>query len=58
MREPREVGPVFGVFAGNRSITTSGTKIYRVRSGKIVEIAGHDDVLGVLQQLGVIDLEV
>jgi predicted ester cyclase len=36
-----------------REIRTSGTKIYRVRDGKVVEIAGHDDVLGVLRQLGI-----
>ena len=49
--------PVLGAFAEHRSISTSGTKIYRVRSGKIAEIAGHDDVLGVLRQLGLVDIE-
>jgi ketosteroid isomerase-like protein len=37
-------------------IRTSGTKIYTVREGKIAEIAGHDDVLGVLRQLGITEL--
>lgn len=46
-----------GVPPTGKRITTSGTKIYRVRDGKIVEIAGHDDVLGVLRQLGIVDLE-
>ena len=32
--------PVFGVEPTGRRITTSGTKIYRVRDGRIVEIAG------------------
>ena len=36
-----------------REIRTSGTKIYTVRDGKVAVIAGHDDVLGVLRQLGV-----
>jgi ketosteroid isomerase-like protein len=36
-----------------RQVRASGTKIYTVRDGKIAVIAGHDDVLGVLRQLGV-----
>jgi predicted ester cyclase len=50
--------PAFGVEPTGSRIRTSGTKIYRVREGKIVEIAGHDDVLGVLRQLGVVDLDI
>jgi steroid delta-isomerase-like uncharacterized protein len=46
----------FGVAATGRTITTGGTKIYTVRDGRIVRIAGHDDVLGVLRQLGVTEL--
>ena len=49
-------GVAFGVAATGRKITTSGTKIYTVRDGRIVRIAGHDDVLGVLRQLGVVEL--
>ena len=49
--------PAFGVEPSGGRIRTSGTKIYRVREGKIIEIAGHDDVLGVLQQLGVVELD-
>jgi len=52
-----QVRPVLGVPPADRRIETSGTKIYRVRDGKIVEIAGHDDFLGVLRQLGVVELE-
>jgi predicted ester cyclase len=48
--------PAFGVAATGRRITTSGTKIYTVRHGRIVQIAGHDDVLGLLRQLGVGEL--
>ncbi len=36
-----------------RTVRTSGTKIYTVRDGKVAVIAGHDDVLGVLRQLGI-----
>ena len=49
-------GAAFGVPATGRQITTSGTKIYTVRAGRIVRIAGHDDVVGVLRQLGVVEL--
>jgi steroid delta-isomerase-like uncharacterized protein len=49
-------GAAFGVPATGREVTTSGTKIYTVQDGRIVRIAGHDDVLGVLRQLGVVDL--
>jgi ketosteroid isomerase-like protein len=40
-----------------REIRTSGTKIYTVREGKITTIAGHDDVLGVLRQLGITEID-
>jgi predicted ester cyclase len=49
--------PGFGVEPVGARIKTTGTKIYRVRDWKIVEIAGHDDVLGVLRQLGVVNLD-
>lgn len=49
-------GAAFGVPATGREITTSGTKIYTVRDGRIVRIAGHDDVIGVLRQLGLVEL--
>jgi predicted ester cyclase len=52
-----QVRSAFGVAPSNRRISTSGTKIYCVRGGKIVEIAGHDDILGVLRQLGVVEIE-
>ena len=40
-----------------RRVSTSGTKIYRVRDSRIAEIAGHDDVLGVLRQLGIVHVD-
>jgi predicted ester cyclase len=49
-------GTAFGVPATGRRITTSGTKIYTVEKGRIVRIAGHDDTLGLLRQLGVAQL--
>lgn len=51
-------GTAFGVPATGRTIATAGTKIYTVKDGRIVRIAGHDDVLGVLRQLGVAELTV
>jgi len=33
-------------------VVTSGTKIYSVRDGRIHQIAGHDDVLGLMRRLG------
>lgn len=55
--ECTQVRPLFGVSPSDRRITTSGTKIYRVRGDKIAEIAGHDDFLGVLHQLGVVEID-
>jgi predicted ester cyclase len=52
-----QIRPVFGVEPSATRIRTSGTKMYRVREGKIIEITGHDDVLGVLRQLGVVELD-
>jgi steroid delta-isomerase-like uncharacterized protein len=55
--ECTQVRPMLGVPPSDRRITTSGTKIHRVRDGRIAEIAGHDDALGVLRQLGVIEID-
>ena len=46
-------GTAFGVPPTGRTVSTSGTKIYTVDGGRISRIAGHDDVLGLLRQLGV-----
>jgi ketosteroid isomerase-like protein len=43
--------------ADDRALDHDGTKIYHVRRGKIVQIAGHDPALGVLRQLGIADFE-
>jgi steroid delta-isomerase-like uncharacterized protein len=47
---------VFGAEPTGRTVTAHGTKIYMVRDGKIVRIAGHDNVLGLLRQLGVTEI--
>ena len=41
--------------ATGRHITTSGTKIYTVVDGRVAHIAGHDDALGVMRQLGLLE---
>ncbi len=45
-------GDAFGVPGDGSTITTSGTKVYTVRDGRIAQIAGHDDVLGLIRRLG------
>lgn len=52
-----QVGPVLGVAPSKRRLSTSGTKIYRVLDGRIIEIAGYDDFLSLLRQLGVVELD-
>ena len=42
----------FGVPPTGLLVVTSGTKIYSVRDGRIHQIAGHDDVLGLMRRLG------
>jgi steroid delta-isomerase-like uncharacterized protein len=46
-------GTAFHVPPTGGTVSTSGTKIYTVKDGRITQIAGHDDVLGLLRQLGV-----
>jgi predicted ester cyclase len=45
-------GEAFGVAPTGRPVVTSGTKIYTVRDGRIQQIAGHDDILGLIRRLG------
>lgn len=49
-------GNAFGAPATGARVATSGTKIYTVRGGRITRIAGHDDALGLLRQLGVSEI--
>lgn len=46
-------GTAFETPPTGRTVCTSGTKMYTVEEGRITRIAGHDDVLGLLRQLGV-----
>jgi predicted ester cyclase len=45
-------GEAFGIAPTGLPVTTSGTKIYTVRDRRIHQIAGHDDVLGLMRRLG------
>ncbi|MDP8951660.1 MAG: ester cyclase, partial [Actinomycetota bacterium] len=47
-----------GEFMGNaptgKRVTMAGIDIFRIADGKIVELWGQEDVLGMMQQLGAI----
>jgi predicted ester cyclase len=43
-----------GIPATGKLVTVTGTDIFRIAGGKIVELWQHWDQLGLLQQLGVI----
>ena len=47
-------GEYWGVPATNKVIRLSGTNIWRLRDGKIVEEWGSSDMLGMMQQLGLV----
>jgi steroid delta-isomerase-like uncharacterized protein len=46
--------PFLNVPASGNAITVTGTTIYRVENGKVVEMWHNEDLYGMLQQLGVI----
>lgn len=46
--------PFFGVPASGKKVTTTGTSIYRIANGKIVEHWANMDFLGVMQQMGMV----
>ena len=48
-------GDAFGIAPTGDAIETSGTKIYTIRDSKIQQIAGHDDVLGLMRRMGAMD---
>jgi steroid delta-isomerase-like uncharacterized protein len=48
----------FGIPANNRPISLSGITVYRLAGGKIKECVWGYDSLGLLQQMGVIPVEV
>jgi predicted ester cyclase len=43
-----------GLPATGKPITITGINIYRVANGKIVDYWHHEDMLGVMQQLGMV----
>jgi predicted ester cyclase len=45
-------GEYLGVAATGKQVTETGTRFYRIIEGKIVEMWGDENVLGLLQQLG------
>jgi steroid delta-isomerase-like uncharacterized protein len=47
-------GAYMGIAATGKQLTETGTTFYRIAGGKIVEMWGDEDALGVLQQLGVV----
>jgi predicted ester cyclase len=47
-------GPLFGIPPTGKRGQTTGTHIYRIANGRIVERWGNSDDLGLLQQLGAI----
>lgn len=47
-------GDFLGIPATGRSVTFTGTDIYRLVDGKIVELWHVEDILGLLQQLGAV----
>ena len=49
-------GAIFGVPASDRTVTLPGINIWRVRDGRIVERWGRLDELGLLRQLGLVNL--
>ena len=49
-------GEVFGVPPSGRTVTLPGINIWRVRDGRIVERWGRLDELGLMRQLGLVNL--
>ena len=47
-------GEYLGIAATGKQITETGTRFYRIVRGKIAEMWGDENVLGLLQQLGAV----
>ena len=47
-------GEYLGIAATGKQVTETGTTFYRIAGGKISEMWGDENALGVLQQLGVV----
>jgi steroid delta-isomerase-like uncharacterized protein len=48
------LGPFAGMPPTGKRISVDGLELFRVRDGKIVEMWHHDDLLGLMQQLGAV----
>jgi predicted ester cyclase len=44
-------GTYLGIAATGKQVTETGTRFYRISGGKIAEMGGDENVLGLLQQL-------
>jgi len=47
-------GAFMGLPATGKSITMTGIEIFRIENGKIAELWGEADLLGLMQQLGIL----
>jgi steroid delta-isomerase-like uncharacterized protein len=47
-------GEYLGMAATGKEVTETGTRFYRIKGGKIVEMWGDENVLGLLQQIGAV----
>ena len=47
-------GEFMGVAPTGKQVTMPGIDIFRIADGKIVELWGQEDVLGMMQQIGAI----
>lgn len=47
-------GEYLGIAATGKQVTETGTRFYRIAGGKIAEMWGDENTLGLLQQLGVV----
>jgi steroid delta-isomerase-like uncharacterized protein len=47
-------GPFQGIAPTGKTVAVTGTNLMRLQDGKIVELWGHLDSIGLLQQLGVL----
>lgn len=50
--EVTHAGPFLGIAPTGRRISSTGIKIYRIRAGRIAEMWGEQDVVGLYQAIG------
>lgn len=49
-------GELFGAPATGKTVSWDGTSLGRIEDGKLAELGGHQDALGLLRQLGVTEV--